>query len=224
MARSIVFLHTVLSVVGLFGDLAREMLPSDVQIHHLADEMLARIVVAEGGLTPLIYRRVAQHVMGAEQAGAQAIQFTCSSISPCADVSRSLVSIPVLRIDEPMVDRALSIGSRVGVAATAATALRPVAELVRTRAASRGQTVEVEAMLCEGAYEALFSGHAQAHDQIVACALRDLAVRNNVVLLAQASMERATRSMGSEECPVPILTSSRLAVERLLAVLDAQAS
>ena len=148
MSQRVVCLHTVLSAPAQFGELTQELLPASVQVWHTVDEILAKVAVAQGGLSPFIYRRVAEHVRAAEEAGADVVQLTCSSISPCAEVVQALVKIPVLKVDDPMVDRALGMGRRIGVAATAATALAAVSALVRDRARASGVSVTVDAVLC----------------------------------------------------------------------------
>jgi Asp/Glu/hydantoin racemase len=169
----------------------------------------------------LIFQRVAEHVVAAERAGATMIQCTCSSISPCVDASRPFVSVPVLKIDEPMVNAALGIGSRIGIAATAPTTLKPTTDLVQVRAAAMGLTVQVESVLCEGAYNALFSGNPQKHDEIVSGVLRNLMTRTDVIILAQASMARVAQAIPSDEQRVPILSSPRLAMEHVRELLVA---
>jgi Asp/Glu/hydantoin racemase len=206
--------------VGLFGDLSKELLPGDVEVFHIADELLLKIVLAQGGLSPFIFRRVAQHVTAAEEGGASVVQLTCSSISACADAARPLVSIPVLKIDEPMVDRALALGDRIGIAATAPTTLKPTTELVYARAEIMGKHVKVESVLCEGAYKALFSGESETHDRIVRQYLKELMAKNDVVILAQASMARVAGTIPAEEQAVPILSSPRLAMERARSVIE----
>ena len=42
MARRVVFLHTVPSLAGLFTDLSKELLPEDVEVIHIADELLLK--------------------------------------------------------------------------------------------------------------------------------------------------------------------------------------
>ncbi len=222
MAKKLAFVHTMPALVGLFTDLAREVLAGDVEVWHIADEVLLKAVLTAGGLTPFVYRRVAEHAMAAEQAGADAVQLTCSSISPCADVAQALVNIPVLKVDEPMVDQALSLGRRIGVAATVPTTLRPTSELVRARAAALGREVEVEAMLCEGAYMALRAGDLETHDRLVRATVLELSSRNDVVVLAQASMARVVEALAPAERSVPILSSPRLAVEWAKAVLNSK--
>lgn len=219
MTQKIVYLHTVPALVGLFNDLSKELL-TDVEPIHIADELLLKLVLAQGGLSPFIFQRVAEHVIAAERAGASAVQCTCSSISPCVDAARSLVGIPVLKIDQPMVDEALRLGKRIGIAATAPTTLKPTTDLVHQRANFHQIEVEVEARLCEGAYQALFGGDTQTHDEIVRQNLRDLMARNDVIILAQASMARVADTIAPEERRVPILSSPRLAIEHLKQVLE----
>lgn len=224
MSRRLVLLHTVTSLVGLFTQLGREILPEDVEIVHVADEVLLKVVLDRGGLSPFAYRRVIDHVQAAEQMGAAAVLLTCSSISPCADAARPFVRIPVLKVDEPMVDEAVARGQRIGVAATAPTTLAPTVELVRVRAALAGKAVTVDPVLCEGAYAAMTSGDLARHDAIVRDALRTLRARNDVVVLAQASMARVASTIPPQEQGAPLLASPRLAMERVRAVLEALAS
>lgn len=219
MSIKMAFIHTVPSLVPLFNQLSREVFGDEVEVFHIADEMLLKVVLAQGGLSPLIYRRVAENAVAAEAAGARVIQLTCSSISPCAHTAQAMVSATVLKIDEPMVDRALSLGERIGVAATAVTTLKPTTSLVYERAQLSGKQVQVESVLCEGAFSALLSGETETHDRIVRQHLQELAGRNDVVILAQASMARVAASLPPEALAAPILTSPRLAMERAREVI-----
>ena len=136
------------------------------------------------------YRRVAEDAITAEAAGADVVLVTCSLISPCVDVAQNMVSIPVLKIDEPMADRAVDTGTSVGVAATATTTLKPTTELIKARARVAGKSVQVDAVLCEGAFDVLMSGDTEGHDRIVKEHLYRMMESNDVIVLAQASMAR----------------------------------
>jgi Asp/Glu/hydantoin racemase len=225
MAHRLAFIHTVPSLVEPFNALVKEILPADVEVFHIADEMLLKVVLNQGGLSPFIHQRVAEHVVAAERAGATAVQLTCSSISPCADSAAHLAGIPIFKIDAPMVEQAIALGSRIGVAATAPTTLGPTSDLIRARAAAaRRDDVRVESLLVEGAYRALFAGDRETHDRLVRAGIQDLASRNDVVLLAQASMARVVEALPPEERKVPILTSPRAAVQRLREALQEDAA
>jgi Asp/Glu/hydantoin racemase len=220
LSKRLVLLHTVTSLAGVFNDLCAEILPADTEVWHVVDEILLKVVLAEGRMTPFIYRRVAEHAVAAEETGADAVMLTCSSVAPSVDVARSMIGIPILRVDEAMVDRAISRGTHIGVAATAPTTLGPTTELVQARSREVGRDTQVDAVLCEGAYDALFTGDLETHDRIVRDALKELMIRNDVVLLAQASMARAADTIPADEQAAPILSSPRLAVERARDVLD----
>lgn len=218
MTRTLALLHTVAGLVPTFQELCRELLP-EVETFNLVDESLLRSTIRAGRLTPATSRRVVTYVAAAEEAGADALLVTCSSIGPAVELARSFVQIPVLRVDEAMADQAVQLGRRIGVAATLLTTLEPTAELVRARAAAAGRTPEVVAHLCAGAFEALGRGDAAAHDALVAAGLRDLAARADVIVLAQASMARVAAALGPADQRVPILSSPRSGVERARDVL-----
>ena len=57
---------------------------------------------------------------------------------------------------------------------------------------------------------------------LVGAALKDLAKRVDVIVLAQASMARVVDSLSPAEKPVPILSSPRLAIEKIAEILKAK--
>jgi len=218
--RQVFFIHTVTGLESMFTDLCREYLP-DAELCHIADESLIRGVLAAGGVTAATHHRMREHVMAAAEAGADAIQVTCSSVSPCVDVAKHAVSVPVLKIDEPMVEQAVDRFTRIGVIATTPTTLRPTTDLLQEKARCMHRSIEVTAVLCEGAYDARFCGDIAEHDRIVLAHLRRFLPEVEVVLLAQASMARVADMLGQDEQATPILSSPRPAMERLAAVVSA---
>jgi Asp/Glu/hydantoin racemase len=207
------FVHTVLSLPPTFAALAEELVPG-ADVFHIADETLLGVTRREGRLTPTTRRRVLGYVESAADAGADVVVVTCSSIGPAVDASRGFVDVPVLRIDEPMADEAVRIGSRIGVVATLSTTLEPTAELVARRAREAGKDVQVVSHLCDGAFEAL-AGDRDRHDELVREGLRQVMSQTDVVVLAQASMARVVE----DDPPVPILSSPRLGMERVAELL-----
>jgi Asp/Glu/hydantoin racemase len=202
------FVHTVLSLPPTFSALAEELVPG-ADVFHIADETLLGVTRREGRLTPTTRRRVLGYVESAAEAGADVVVVTCSSIGPAVEASRGFVDVPVLRIDEPMADEAVRLGSRIGVVATLSTTLEPTADLVARRAAAAGKDVEVVTHLCEGAFG------SDRHDELVREGLRAVTAETDVVVLAQASMARVVE----DNPPVPVLSSPRLGMERVAALL-----
>ena len=208
----------MLSLPATFNELAGELVP-EAEVFHIADETLLSNTRREGKLTPATKRRVLGYVESAAEAGADLVVVTCSSIGPAVDASRDFLDVPVLRIDEPMADEAVRIGSRIGVVATLSSTLEPTAELVRRRAREAGKDVEVTARVCDGAFEALQAGDRDRHDELVREGLREVIAGSDVVVLAQASMARVADTLG--ETSVPILSSPRLGMERVAELVSA---
>jgi Asp/Glu/hydantoin racemase len=216
--RTIGFLHTVLSLPPTFSALAEELVPG-ADVFHIADETLLGITRREGRLTAATRRRVLGYVESAAEAGADVVVVTCSSIGPAVEASRGFVDVPVLRIDEPMADEAVRLGTRVGVVATLSSTLEPTAELVARRGREAGRDVEVVSQLCEGAFEALAAGDRERHDELVREGLRRVIADADVVVLAQASMARVVDTLPADEKTVPILASPRLGMLRVAQLL-----
>lgn len=206
--RRVCLLHTVPSLPPVFAELvAREV--GDLDVRHIVDENLLADTI-ESGMLPRTRRRVAEHVAYAEESGAGAVLVTCSSIGGAAELARAYAGIPVFRVDEPMAVEAAATGATVGVLATLSSTLEPTAELIR-----RHTDAEVVTTVCPGAFQALRSGDTEAHDRIVADEARRLAADTGVLVLAQASMARAVRSVSVD---VPVLTSPESGVRQLATV------
>lgn len=210
----IAFIHTSATMIPVFKPLAAELLPG-TSVFNMVDESLLRDIIRDKGLSPGTARRLASHVAAAEQAGAQFILVTCSSMGRAVEASRVLAGVPVLRVDEPMAEQAVATDSRIGIVATLPSTLEPTAALIKSRAAAAGKSIELIARVVEGAFEAVMSGDGAKHDVLIAQALRELAKKVDVIVLAQASMARVVDALPPEEKPVPILSSPRLALEHL---------
>lgn len=214
--RSLALIHTSATLVPVFAQLCRDKLPG-IETFNIVDDSLVRTIGRQGGITPEISARVASYLNAAASGGADQILVTCSSIGPAVEAAAPSIPVPVLRVDQPMADLAVRTGRRIGVIATLPTTLEPTTDLVRRRARAAQREVEIEAVLCPGAFEALMAGDAARHDALVAEALRQLAARSDVVVLAQASMARVVDTLAAADRRVPILASPPIAIDHLAA-------
>ena len=211
-------IHTSATLVPVFAQLCKEKLPG-VETFNIADDSLVKGIIAAGSLTAQISRRVAGYLKSAELAGANYILVTCSSIGPAVEAGAKLTGVPVMRVDQPMADKAVATGRKIGVIATLKTTLEPTADLISRRAQAAGREIELTSRLCEGAFDALMSGDAAKHDGMVATALKELSKQVDVIVLAQASMARVVETLTAEDKRVPILASPGIAVDYLATVL-----
>jgi Asp/Glu/hydantoin racemase len=216
--KTLGLIHTSATLVPVFQQLCNEHLPQ-VKVFNIVDDSLIKNVISCGELTPATARRVVNYVGSAEAAGADFIMVTCSSIGAAVETAAGLTNVPVLRVDQPMADRAVHLGKRIGVVATLPTTLQPTSNLVQRRAAAAGKSIELSSVLCEGAFDALMSGDAATHDAMVAKALRELSTAVDVIVLAQASMARVADGLSPEEKKVPILASPGIAVQHIASVI-----
>lgn len=210
MTKTLALIHTSPVLAPTFTQLATELLP-DVRLFHMVDESLIKNTIAAGSMTKATARRVFSLIESAQQAGADAVLVTCSSIGKAVEFARPMIDIPVLRVDEPMASAAVASGRRIGVAATLRTTLDPTLQLLKDTAQRSHKEIDTVPCLCEGAFEALLAGNSERHDQMVSEALQRLAEQVDVVVLAQASMARVLTGLPLNG--TTILSSPRLAVE-----------
>jgi len=198
--------------------LAQEM--PEARVLNLLDEGLLSEVERYGGLTPECVDRLATQVSLAIEAGSSAVLLTCTAYSPVVgQVQARFPNVPVLAVDQVMVDQAVAQATRIGVLATVPAGLEQQRELLRRAAEHANKTIEIVPSLHPEAMAALQRGDAETHDRILLEALPDLAAQVDLVLLAQASMARLAPQLPAD-LGVPVLTSPLLAVQHLRHILD----
>ncbi|RZK38974.1 MAG: Asp/Glu/hydantoin racemase [Pedobacter sp.] len=218
--KTLGLVHTSATLVPVFQKLCADYLPN-VNVFNIVDDSLIKDVITRNELTKITARRVVDHVGSAAIAGADLILVTCSSIGAAVEAAAELTGVPVLRVDQPMADLAVKTGAKIGVIATLPTTLGPTSDLVKRRAALQGKEIELTSRLCEGAFEALMSGDAAKHDEMVAKALIELSKEVEVIVLAQASMSRVVDGLAESDKIIPILASPELAIKEVAAQLNA---
>ena len=218
-AKQVALIHTSPSMIPVFKPLAGELLPAGTNVFNMVDESLLCDIIACKGCPPATARRLVGHVLSAEQAGADVVLVTCSSMGRAVEAARALSAATVLRVDEPMADRAVSTGERIGVIATLPSTLEPTVDLIQRRAADADKRIEMTARVVDGAFDAVMRGDGATHDRLVGEALRELAQQVQVIVLAQASMARVVDALPTADRKVPVLSSPRLAMEHLATLL-----
>ncbi|MDR7183639.1 aspartate/glutamate racemase [Microbacterium trichothecenolyticum] len=215
-APRIAFLHTGAVNIAPFGALAAEFLPGATVVNYLDDRIVADL--GDEARADSVPERIDDLVRAAAAGGADAVMFTCSSISELAAPAAAVAGVPVLRVDEAMADAAVRSGRRIRVLATLPTTCRPTLGLLQERAALAGVDPEFTSEVIEGAFAAVAGGDRPTHDRLVAAAIERGAAEADVIVLAQASMASAAEAVSVD---VPVLTSPRLGVERLAESLSA---
>lgn len=214
-APRIAFLHTGAVNIAPFGALAAEFLPEATVVNYLDDRIVADL--GDEARAASVPERIEDLVRAAAAGGADAVMFTCSSISELAAPAAAAAGVSVLRVDEAMADAAVAAGRRIRVLATLPTTCRPTLGLIEERAALAGVAPELSSEVIDGAFEAIVSGDRETHDRLVGAAIERGAAEADVIVLAQASMATAAEAVSVD---IPVLTSPRLGVERLAGLLN----
>ena len=189
-----------------------ELVP-DAKVHNLVDDSLLYDVMQNGGITPKVIARMCAYVQAAADNGADLIFNQCSSVGEAADIAAQLVAVPVLKVDSPMAERAVELGTKIGIVATVQSTMQPSCKLIRSKAAEAGKRVEIVDYLVDGALAVLLKENNRAkHNAMVLDSVRRAATECDVIVLAQGSMTVLLPEL--TEISKPVLTSPRLGVER----------
>jgi Asp/Glu/hydantoin racemase len=216
--NTVAAIFTAQSIVESTKQLFAELVPGCRVISIIEDALILDVIRA-GQVTPEIARRLVRYYLAAQDTGADLIFNTCSSIGDVAIMARSLVAIPLVKIDDAMAAEAVRTGARVGVLATLQTTLAPTVRLVKAQAAAAGRSVSVVEGLAQGAFEALMAKQPEKHDELVTAAAEQVAKQADVIVLAQGSMARMEAAL-AQRTGKPVLSSPRRGVLEVKETLE----
>jgi aspartate/glutamate racemase len=188
--------HTAMALVEPTTALFKEHLP-EVKLNHIADDSLIQEVIAAGEVTKMVRKRLLDYYFAAIDAGADIIYNTCSSIGEVAEQARLSLTIPLLKIDDPMALIAAKSYRKIAVIATLPTTLGPTARLVQNKALELGTKVEIIEGLANGAFQAMMGGDRDKHDSLIIEAAKTVADKAEIILLAQGSMSRMESTLAN---------------------------
>lgn len=215
--KKIGLIHTSFVSVNDLKELFAEILP-DAELTNIVDDSLLREVMANGGITPAIVKRMCSYMQMLEVSGVDAIFNQCSSVGEAFDIAAKQTSLPVLKVDRPMAEKAVELGSKIAVVATVASTLKPSCNLVESAAKDAGKKVEVMPELVDGALDILMKeNNRDKHNQLVKEKIESLEGNVDVIVLAQGSMIVILPEL--EHIKTPVLSSPRMGVEGMKKLL-----
>ena len=217
MKKSIAIIQTSAVSSAELKALCDELLP-DVTVYQIIDDSLIKEVNANGGPTIGVKRRMYNYYQQAESLGVDAILNQCSSVGEVADAIKPFLSIPVVKVDEAMAEKAVSLGRKIAVVATVPTTVGPSVRLIEQKAREAGREIEIETHLVKDAMMILIEqGDVETHNKMVLSEVEAAAENCDVVVLAPGSMTVLLPLLGHIQKPV--LTSPRLGIQRMKEVL-----
>ncbi|MEM7539217.1 MAG: aspartate/glutamate racemase family protein, partial [Chloroflexota bacterium] len=163
------FLHTSPVHIPSFNTVLQDVLASghidaafasELTIQHMDDESLLT-EARQTGITPALKARLKATLDEAASGGADFVLCTCSSIGGAAEEMGQQTTVPVLRVDRAMAERAIAQGTRIVVAATLQSTLAPTRDLLLSVAQDAVKEVELIDVVCESAWQAFEAGDQQ---------------------------------------------------------------
>lgn len=197
--------HTTRLVIDPVHAAVADALP-DCSLSHVMDEGILRRLTELGEITPEIVDWLTDMVESTQSVGADCAVVSCSSLSPCVNEVRRRLRIPVLKVDEPMVEFAVGHGDRIGLVMTNPTTEAPSQLLVQEVSKRLSRTVTLVPKLCPDAFAKLNRGDINGHDSEVAESIEQLLDEVELVMLAQISIARV-RSQVDEDASARVLSS-----------------
>ena len=218
MAKRIFLVHPTPLALPPVDEAFKTLWPQ-AQVLNLLDESLYADVGANGELTPALYARVANLFRHCEASGADGIVFSGSTFGPAVEEGRKGVKVPVLRIEEGMMDEAVARGGSILVVSTQKRAMPVVRATLDSSAKRAGKAPTIKDIWVDGARDALNAGDTDKHDHLIAeqsAAAGDF----DTVVLSMISMAPARAKM-PPALAKKTLTSGECAVTRMRKLLGA---
>ena len=212
------------STRAVFGPMEaafREGFP-EAQILHLLDETLLEDFRREGGLSPHSRRKTLQMALTAQEAGVDGILVTCSTLSPSVDDLRPFVKVPIVKIDEPVIEEVVRMAEKIGLLATAETVLKSVEPLVMKKAQEFGRKISIRRFI-KGDIWPLLQKDPAAFYRAIADAATEAAQDCQAVILTQVSIAPG-RDFAEEKLRNKIYASPTYAVQALQKILGLERS
>ena len=164
-----------------------------------------------------------------ELAQVDLVLITCSTMNRAypqvADALRPY-TVPVIQIDEPMMERAVNQGGKILVVATHGPTVNSTQALLQETAAHLGREVSFSGKTVEAAWDCLARGDVLGHNRALADAIHSQLDQQpaGCIVLAQLSMACLLFSYPDPliEFGIPVYTSAQCGFERVRELLMAQ--
>lgn len=210
MTKKITVIHTTPATVSSIPKLIYEEFP-DFIIVNILDDSLLNDIKLNGSMTKEVLKRFIKYSIIAEENDSDAILLACSSLGEAGDIARSILKIPVYKIDEPMAKTALALGKNILVLGTVKSTLKPTTDLIKRSINTSFQTVS--SIFIEDAFDVLLVDKTR-HDKMIASVIDAQINTYDVIVLAQASMADAKKYVSSAN--QKILTSLPSGIKQLI--------
>ncbi len=185
----------------------------EAQILHLLDETLLEDFRRDGGISPRSRRKALEMAVTAQGAGVDGILVTCSTLSPSVDDFRPFITLPIVKIDEPVIKKVVRVAEKIGLVATAETVLKSVEPLVMEKARQNSRKVSLRKFV-KGDLGPMLQRNADAFYGEIGKVASQAARECDAVILTQVSIAPG-RDYVAKELQEKVYASPAYAVQEI---------
>ena len=217
--KTLGIIHAAVFTAVSLEPIAREIMP-EVSIMHAGDDTIQRDNLASppGTIPKVNFYKFATFAKFFEDVGIDLIVLACSTFNQAVEYARPMIRVPMLQIDRPMMEKAVTMGSRIGLIGTLASTMPSSQRLLLQCAAEAGKKIEVVPVLNAEAFKTLRAGNPAGHNEMVLEDIKRLSKETDCIVLAQGSM--AVLDKETVNNPVPVFSSPGLAFQRARNMLE----
>jgi Asp/Glu/hydantoin racemase len=211
-------IHATCNAVPPLNAAFKQLAP-EVTVLNFVDENIQYHANQMNGIDDKSFRDFVHLASKAQEAGVDAIIVACTVLTPVVDAVKPFISVPIFAVDRPMLEKAVTHYTKIGVVATTAPSGPATKAQLEKLANEWGREVEIETEIITQAMTELKAGHEEEHNQLNRLAAAELQKRGcEVIILAQitqACAEVETSTLG-----LPVLTSPKEAVKVVISALE----
>lgn len=214
--KRIGMIHTVKPMFLNFGaQIEKEI--DDVTLFHIIDDHLVDSIREAGGIQAKHLKILSHMIQVLENYELDYIASSCSSLSDALDQLQPFCEVPLLKMDTPMLEKAIELGSEIIVLATAPTTITPTVNQLNQLAKAAGKKINVNAICLPEAGSLLFGGKL---DEFVDYLIQKVETieHKSIIVLAQGAMACAKTPL-EDKFNIPVLESPTLFIENLKKIL-----
>jgi glutamate racemase len=201
--KTLGIIHAVNLTIRAMEPFIRRYIP-EVSVMHLCDDTIQRDNIRAGvGVIPKVnYFKFAQYAHNLQEGGVDMILLACSTFNYAAELARPMIDIPIMQIDRPMMEQAVSHSKRIGLLATLPTTVPSSERLLRIVAGENQREIEVTTVLRHDAFKAFEKGDIETHNAILLEEIETLGNNVDSIVMAQLSMSALAPQLNNTGVPV----------------------
>lgn len=184
------FLHTTPKSISMVDSLTAEYLPGARAVNFLDDVVKLYNFSAPIGKTPRENcLRFANYAKYLEQEGCSMIVSCCSLMPVATEYAQKVLSIPIIQMDAPALDKAVETSARIGIIGTVDRAVPFMKNQIEQKAQILGKKIEIDYSLNSKAFEYFSKNDMDTHDQLVLDDIKKMDDKNvDCILFAQVPL------------------------------------